>query len=162
MCRIPIVKLLLVLVLALAAVQLAPAQRAAAQSGDQHALDVLAKVNQVRADNGLGALTLNDALTAAAQRQINDMTTNDFLGHTGSDGSNPGQRISAAGYSWRAAGENALYRFDYSVDGAVEQWVDSPAHRDAMLNAAYVDAGIAYGQSASGKVYYVLVMAAPM
>ncbi len=123
MCRNRIVQVLLILVVALSAVQLAPAHRAAAQSGDQHVLDVLAKVNQVRADAGLGALTLNDALNAAAQRQINDMTTNDFLGHTGSDGSNPGQRISDAGYSWRAAGENALYRFDYSVDGAVGQWV---------------------------------------
>ncbi|HML24006.1 MAG TPA: CAP domain-containing protein [Aggregatilinea sp.] len=162
MCRNRIVQVLLILVVALSAVQLAPAHRAAAQSDDQHVLDVLAKVNQVRAEAGLGALTLNDALNAAAQRQINDMTSNDFLGHTGSDGSNPGQRISDAGYSWRAAGENALYRFDYSVDGAVGQWVDSPSHRAAMLNAAYVDAGIAYGQSASGKVYYVLVMAAPM
>lgn len=163
MHRTPIVQVLFVIVLALVAVQIAPVQRAAAQDqGDQHAEDVLAQVNQVRADAGLGALTLNASLTAAAQRQINDMVTHDFLGHTGSDGSTPGQRISDAGYAWRAAGENALYRWDYSVEGAVGQWVDSPSHRDAMLNPAYVDAGIAYGQSASGKVYYVLVMAAPM
>ncbi len=153
-------QVLLVVVLALTAFQIAPLRPAEAQ--DAHVEEVLAHINQVRAEHGVGPVALDAVLTASAQRQLNDMTAHDFLGHIGSDGSKPGQRATDAGYIWRAVGENCLYRWDFSAAGAVAQWVSSGPHLANMVNPAYVHAGIAYGQSASGKVYYVLVLAAPM
>jgi uncharacterized protein YkwD len=68
--------------------------------------DVIALTNQQRAIYGLPPLAANAALATAAQAHSNDMANNNFFSHTGSDGSNPGQRISRAGYSWYTYGEN--------------------------------------------------------
>jgi uncharacterized protein YkwD len=68
--------------------------------------DVIALTNQQRANYGLPPLTANAALAVAATAHSNDMANNNFLGHIGSDGSNPGQRITRAGYSWFTYGEN--------------------------------------------------------
>jgi uncharacterized protein YkwD len=68
--------------------------------------EVIALTNQQRALYGLPPLTANSALTSAAAVHSNDMADNNFFSHTGSDGSNPGQRISRAGYSYYTYGEN--------------------------------------------------------
>lgn len=68
--------------------------------------DVIVLTNLQRANYGLPPLTANAALTAAALAHSNDMATNNFFSHTGSDGSSPGQRISRAGYSYYTYGEN--------------------------------------------------------
>ncbi len=142
------------------AVHLAPVGTAQAQ--DNHLAEVLAHVNQIRAAQGLEPVELNPALNAAAQRQLNDMLAHDFLGHIGTDGTKPSQRVTATSYRWRAVGENCLYRWDYNAAAAVSQWVNSPAHYANLIYAGFRDAGIAYGQNAAGKIYYVLVLAAPM
>jgi len=51
-------------------------------------------------------LSINALLTVAARNHSLDMLTNNFQGHTGSNGSSPGNRLTAAGYSWNTYGEN--------------------------------------------------------
>ena len=68
--------------------------------------DVIVLTNQQRANYGLPPLAANAALAAAATAHSNDMANKNFFSHTGSDGSNPGQRISRAGYNWYTYGEN--------------------------------------------------------
>ena len=48
----------------------------------------------------------NDALDAAAYGHSQDMGVNNFLSHTGSNGSTPWDRMRAAGYQYSSAGEN--------------------------------------------------------
>jgi hypothetical protein len=45
-------------------------------------------------------------LDASALAHSNDMATKNFFGHNGSNGSSPGQRISAAGYQWTTWAES--------------------------------------------------------
>jgi uncharacterized protein YkwD len=114
---------------------------------------VLALVNQHRAANGLAPLTRAVELDSAAQRHSNDMATNNFFNHTGSDGSSAGQRITAAGYRWTRCGENIAAGYS-SPDAVVTAWMNSALHRANILNANFREIGIAVGYNAGGTYRY--------
>ena len=63
---------------------------------------VLGLVNDIRVASGLDPLALDVRLASSAQGHSVDMSTGNFLSHTGSDGSSPGDRMTAAGYPWRS------------------------------------------------------------
>lgn len=107
-------------------------------------------INAERASRGMGALTANSALTAAARGHSQDMGCNDFFSHTGSDGSDPFQRMTAQGYSFSAAAENLYAGGD--AQGAFDAWMASSGHRDNMLNPVYVHIGVGYSY-VSGSTY---------
>jgi uncharacterized protein YkwD len=67
---------------------------------------MLAEVNAIRARAGRPPLTLDARLSRAALDHSRDMLEAGRLGHTGSDGSDPGRRITRAGYAWRSYREN--------------------------------------------------------
>lgn len=68
---------------------------------------VLAIVNQIRAENGCGPLQAEVHLMAAAEGHGTDMAVNDFFSHAGSDGSSPWERMARAGYGgYSNAAEN--------------------------------------------------------
>ncbi len=78
------------------------------------------------------------------------MACNNFFGHSGSTGSGLGQRLSAQGYGYSAAGENigAGYPSDQEMfDG----WMQSDGHREAMLNPGYTQVGVGYVFHAGGQ-----------
>ncbi|MFD7630989.1 CAP domain-containing protein [Streptomyces sp. NPDC059851] len=109
------------------------------------AAEILALVNQERAVVGCPALTINAKLTAAAQSHTEDMAAHANMSHTGSDGSDPGQRITRAGYAWSTYGENVAY--GYSTPAAVmEGWMNSPGHKRNILNCSFKEIGIGYAQ----------------
>lgn len=124
------------------------------QAQDAVAWDVLNAVNQARAQAGLGPLTMNGALVAAAQRHSSDMAANQFLGHTGSDGSSASQRISEAGYNWSTVGENAAQTWSVNASEVVNLWLGSDGHRANILNPAFIDMGLGYATASNGAVYY--------
>jgi hypothetical protein len=126
------------------------------QASDETTL--LNLTNQARANAGAPALRLDPQLNQAAQRHSNDMAAREVLSHTGSDGSTVGSRVTAAGYSWQAVGENVLFRGDMNAQGAFDQWWNSPGHRNNMLNATYCDIGLAHARSSSGRFYYTMVL----
>lgn len=68
-----------------------------------YAAQVLMHTNDYRQQHGCPALTLHSQLSQAAQRHSDDMALNDFMSHTGSDGSSPWDRIRATGYTYRRA-----------------------------------------------------------
>lgn len=118
-------------------------QDTAAPSGAQ--AEVLALVNKERTAVGCPVLTLNAKLTKAAQDHSADMAANSNMSHTGSDGSDPGQRITRAGYQWRTYGENVAY--GYSTPAKVmEGWMNSPGHKRNILDCSYKEIGIGLAQ----------------
>lgn len=113
--------------------------------GRAHAQDtsrVLDLVNQHRAAAGLSPLIRAAELDSAADRHSDDMATNNFMSHTGSDGSSPAQRISAAGYKWTTYGENIAAGYA-TADAVVAAWMNSTGHRNNILNANFKEIGIA-------------------
>ncbi len=85
-------------------------------------------------------LVWNDRLTAAAEAHSADMARNDYFDHTGRDGSQPGDRVTRAGYSWRIVGEN-IARYQSSVGEVVDAWVESPSHCRNLMDSRYAELG---------------------
>lgn len=104
---------------------------------------VLDLTNEFRSQNGLPPLTLNTQLNAAALEQSQDMAQEDFFDHIGLDGSTPATRAQDQGYNFSFIGENI--GAGYQTPGEVVQgWINSPGHRENLLNPNYAEIGIGY------------------
>ncbi|WP_431780253.1 sigma-70 family RNA polymerase sigma factor [Streptomyces chumphonensis] len=112
-------------------------------------------VNAERARAGCGPVRHNDRLDTAAARHSADMAARDYFDHTDPDGDDPGDRISAAGYSWSTYGEN-IARGQQSASDVVTAWMDSPGHRANILNCSFEEMGVGK-HSASGGPWWTQV-----
>ena len=64
-----------------------------AQTAAEEAQEMLDLVNELRANNGVSQLVLNDRLNIAAYDHSDDMARNDYFSHTGLNGSSFSQRV---------------------------------------------------------------------
>ncbi|MGW0086967.1 CAP domain-containing protein [Streptomyces sp. NPDC003393] len=118
-------------------------QAGATASGD--IARVVQLVNAERAKVGCSPLTVNADLTKAAQAHSEDMAAHRNMSHTGSDGSSPGDRITRAGYNWSSYGENVAYGYS-TPEKVMAAWMDSPGHRENILNCGYKEIGVGLAQ----------------
>lgn len=88
------------------------------------------------------AVSWNDQLEAAAFAHSTDMNKKSFFNHTGSDGSNAGERIKRAGYQWKVYGENIGngYKTEKEV---INGWLSSPGHCRNIMNRDFNEIGLA-------------------
>jgi uncharacterized protein YkwD len=101
----------------------------------------LTLLNDYRAANGREPFMHNGKLRAAAASHAQDMATNNFTGHIGSDGSAPAERIEDTGYDFDWSGENVFWgSADASV--AFEWWKNSPEHDENMRWPHFTEIGI--------------------
>lgn len=128
------------------------------------AQQLLALVNQARAQarscgntdhQATAPLRLDARLNEAAQLHSEDMLAMRDLTHTGSDGSNPGERITRAGYSWATWGETAA-QGQRSPEQTVAAWLTSPGHCRIIMGTGYQD----FGAGEAGG-YWTQVFARP-
>ena len=119
-------------------------------------------INQERQSRGVGTLSQQSQLTAAARIHSEDMACNDFVDHTGSDGSLPWDRARAQGYSYSAIAEN-IFAGSSSAQSIFNGWMNSPGHRDNMLNPTYTEIGIGYQywSDSTYRAYTTAVFAKP-
>ncbi len=115
---------------------------------------VVALHNQYRTAHGLLPLTVSSNLNNAAQAHSEDMATHGRLDHTGSDGSESGDRITRAGYAWRLEGENIEWG-STSAAAAMSVWLNSPEH---LANIRRQFRNIGVGRSG---VYWTVNFASP-
>jgi uncharacterized protein YkwD len=103
------------------------------------------------------ALTWNTYLFNAASGHSTDMASNNYFSHTGLDGSNPGQRITGAGYAWNAYGEN-IAAGQSSVQSVVDGWLASPGHCANIMNPKLADVGVACVSSSTStyRTYWTM------
>jgi uncharacterized protein YkwD len=115
-------------------------------------LKVMFDLHQATRDNGArcGSTRMRSAsslrwsckLAKAAGNHVSDMAKNDFMSHTGSDGSTIGQRATKANYIWRNVGENVAKGFE--VPSEVHRlWLESPAHCKIIMSSIYSEMGAA-------------------
>ncbi len=95
-----------------------------------------------RARDAAPVLAWNNLLAETARIHAVDMTTNNFFSHTGSDGLGVSDRATAAGFIWRAVGENiaAGQRDQAEVH---QGWLDSEGHCVNIMNQEYTEVGAA-------------------
>lgn len=131
---------LLALVVAVFITAAAPRPAAALDSEEMRFLDL---INQYRAANGLGALTLNNTLNQTARWMAQDMAANNYFSHTDSQGRDPFVRMAAFGYTYNTwKGENLAAGVS-GAQAAFDLWKGSPGHNANMLGANYTVIGIA-------------------
>jgi uncharacterized protein YkwD len=107
-------------------------------------------------------LRLDALLNRAAATHAGNMAKHRKLQHEGFDGSTPGERARAAGYAWRAVGEN-IAAGPTTAKSVVRLWLDSPGHCANLMSADYTEMGIAFAvdrQQASG-VYWAQTLGRP-
>lgn len=101
--------------------------------------------NSDRSQNGLGDLTINPVLVAAAQAKANDMASIGYFAHISPQGLDPWHWFKQVGYSFDYAGENLAVDFSDSSD-VNTAWMNSPTHRENILDPHYTEIGIAEAQ----------------
>lgn len=133
----------------------------------------MARINQWRAsgaDCGVHGikpattpLAWNNTLTQAADVHSLDMVAHNFFDHTGSDGSNPGTRMSAAGYTPSTWGEN-IAAGQSTINQVIDGWIDSDGHCANLMNPAFTEVGLACvsgSASTTYRTYWTMELAAP-
>lgn len=118
--------------------------------------------NDVRAQNGLGTVSGNGSLNAAAQayaefHYLNYGPLN--LSHS-YDGT-PGDRAARSGYSWSNIGE-VIAGGGNSAQDFVTMWLNSGGHRDIILDGVYVDVGVGCYESPGQAILCVALFGAPL
>ena len=105
---------------------------------------IVSLINQTRSANGLPLLTVHSALMNSAREHSTDMAVNNYVSHTGSDGSTSWQRMQRAGYVGLWGGENIYGGYNTSPAEAYAWWMNSTPHRENILGQYYRDVGVGY------------------
>ncbi len=121
--------------------------------------DILHFTNVQREKYGLSPLQWDDTLANAARDYAQNMHDNQFFSHDGLDGSTFMDRIKRAGYmfpkSGYSAGENLIGGYD-SAEEAVDAWMDSPGHRENILNPDFKYLGVGAFKGPNGYEIYAV------
>ena len=120
-------------------------------ANEQYMLEL---VNAERAKVGAQPLAFDGDLNEAAEGHSQWMIATDTFSHTGSGGSNPGQRMTAAGYVFSGSwtwGENIAWASTRSPTGYQDEvqllhnnLMNSSGHRANILNDSFREIGIGF------------------
>lgn len=122
----------------------------AAPAAEAWQQEMLASVNAMRAAAGVQPLILCRPVTKAASDYARVMADRGWFDHTGPDGSEPWDRMTAAGYAYRAAGEN-IAAGQESVAAVMQAWRDSPGHYANIVSKSFTHLGV--GRATSKDAY---------
>jgi len=111
-------------------------------------------INSERTSRGEQPLAWNGTLDQAAEDHSQWMIATDTFSHTGANGSDPTERMTAAGYaldgSW-AAGENIAWASTWRPEGYQDEvdllhsnLMNSPGHQANILNADFKEVGLGF------------------
>jgi uncharacterized protein YkwD len=108
------------------------------------------------------AVTLSDTLSRAALAHAAEMAQYSHFSHDGRDGSSPADRMTRAGYKWKAAGEN-IAAGQTTPESVVEGWLKSPQHCANLMAPQFREMGIAYYVNRESKagIYWVQLFGSP-
>lgn len=103
---------------------------------------VIKWTNSQRAKYGLPPLKENFILDETAKKKVDDMFQNQYFAHESPSGFSVDDLADNSGYEFIAIGENlALGNFE-NDETLVQAWMDSPGHRENILNKSYQEIGV--------------------
>lgn len=118
---------------------------------------VIQGTNAERAKLGLGELQYNQVLSLAAQEKAKDMFEHQYWAHYSPQGKTPWDFMKSSGYRYVVAGEN-LARDFLDTGDMVQAWMNSPTHRENVINPRYQDIGVAVVNGTLNGVETTLVV----
>jgi uncharacterized protein YkwD len=133
--------------------------------------EMLNQVNRARGSSrscgddvmpAVAELSWNCQLRNAAQAHSNDMASNNFFSHTGSDGLSVGDRVTASEYSWSSVGEN-IAAGQTTITQVMTGWLNSPGHCRNIMAARSTEFGSAVVTTTAADYshYWTQVFASP-
>jgi len=114
--------------------------------------DVLLEVNARRAQGAVcgnramppaGPVQPHPSLRSSARGHTLDMAEHDYVDHPGTDGSQPHQRILAAGFRGTTTGENVAGGYP-TPRIVVDEWMTSPGHCLNIMHRSFAYMGVGY------------------
>ena len=122
--------------------------------------DTFDLINKIRNDAGLESLAWNEQLANLARLHSQDMAEQKFFSHRGSDGSMVDNRADKLGImNWSAIGENIAFLRGYedAPKFAVERWLESPRHKENLLDKRWKETGMGVAILPDGTYYFTQV-----
>lgn len=126
--------------------------------------EIFDAINAERETEGVAPLVFQLNMQWAARRHADDMASNNFVSHTGSDDSTHTERVVEAGY-WkyhhyylsgvRANGENIASKSgpEVTAQDFVDTWMGSQTTRDILLDSTFTETGVAIAVAEDGTIY---------
>jgi uncharacterized protein YkwD len=105
---------------------------------------MLQLVNAERGRAGCAPVTMNERLTRAAQVHTGDMAGHDFVGHQGTDGTWPHERVLREGYNYAYVGESVAKSTNDTADHVFSLWMNSPGHAAIIVTCTAQEIGIGH------------------
>lgn len=119
--------------------------------------EVLNLINEQRKEYGLNELQTYSELQRVAKIKAEDIVNNNYFSHTSPTFGTPFEMLKGEGIVYKYAGEN-LAGNETGIK-AVNAWMNSPTHKENILDADYEYTGISVVDSPIyGKVYVQLFM----
>lgn len=103
---------------------------------------IIDDTNKERQKLGLASLSNNENLNKAATLKAQNMFEENYWAHFSPSGKDPWGFILGSGYKFSYAGENLARNFNDS-ESVVKAWMNSPTHRDNIVNTKYTEIGVA-------------------
>lgn len=116
------------------------------QSVSAFEAEVVRLVNEIRASNGLSALTQDWELSRVARYKSQDMKNLGYFSHTSPTYGSPFSMMKNFGISYKTAGENIAKGYS-TPKAVVDAWMKSPGHRANILNSSYTHIGVGFVSS---------------
>ena len=118
---------------------------------------ILNNVNRERTKHGLPELTWAPDIAEVALRHSEDMATKGYFSHVNQEGDSVDTRLEKAGIVFSVSAENLFTTNDFTeiAESSVRSWMNSPPHRDNLLNADVTDTGIGIHKAVRMNTYYI-------
>ena len=124
-------------------------------------------VNDARTESGLQPLEREARLDATARDFAEFMAASGRLDHR-ADGKTPGARVRQRGYDYCVISENIAHEYSSRGFAAerlarsfVEGWLQSPVHRENMLDATVTQTGLGVSRGARNEYYVAHIFGRP-
>jgi len=99
-------------------------------------------VNERRIAAGCPPLRWHEATAAVAEAHSADMARRDYFDHLTPEGTDLVERLLAGGVTWRGAIAENLALTVRGPETVIELWMDSPPHRENLLDCSFTHHGL--------------------
>lgn len=105
---------------------------------------IISWTNINREQNGAEpALKENTKLNQSAKLKLEDMFKQQYFEHESPSGAGPADLAKTVGYEYLSIGENLALGFFKDNEELVTAWMNSPGHRENILNTKFTEIGVA-------------------
>lgn len=122
---------------------------------------LLSSVNVERAKAGVPPVSAAPDLTDLARSRSADMAARDYFSHTTPEGANIFSMLRSRSIAYSYAGEiiarNNIAPTDRSIQVAIDGFLNSPSHRQIMLDPQYTNVGLGYTRAPNSMSYTTVI-----